>query len=392
MKTVFLLFLFSTIIARPIFASVVINEFEIEPNQIVEILNTASQSADISHFYIDDNGGTTFFTIPDDSILPPNNCLVFSGEFNLNKSSSDTIRLFDNASPPTSSSARLLDSYSYKASSGSGIVFFRQPDGQNIWATGEASFGLFNTSHLSCLAPPTPTLIPTAIPSSPIPTQLNPDFDEQQIIISEFMPAPGDGREWVELLNLSDSPISLIRWYIDDAENSGGAPYQFSLTMNAHQYGVVDLSRTLFNNSGDIVRLLNTKGEEVDSQLYTSSLPDISWGKDTNQNIFCLQSPSKNANNIPCLETATPATSSGTIKKTGDVLGSKTIPTPTKTEVRKNIGIIDISAPKKIPITIPKLPVSERNREWILYGSVSCPLFTALYVYIHMQRKKRLAK
>lgn len=392
MKNVFLFFLFSIIIARPIFASVLINEFQIEPIQTVEILNTASQSADISHYYIDDNGGTTFFTIPDNTFLPSNSCLVFSGEFNLNKSSADTIRLFDNTSPPTSTSARLLDSFSYKASSGSGIAFFRLPDGQDNWATGEASFGLFNSSHLPCFISPTPTITLPTTPPSPILSPTIISFDEQQITISEFMPAPSDGYEWVELFNAADYPVSLTRWYIDDTENGGGAPYQFSLTMNAHSYASVNLPHALFNNSGDIVRLLNTKGEEIDSQIFTYSLPNISWGKDEQQNIFCPQTPTKNVKNTSCLEIPNPTTPFGTLKKTGEILGTHASPSPTKKELRKNTGIIDVSKNKMPKFIPPKQSIGKRNTEWILYGSVSCPVLTALYVYIHTKRRKRLAK
>ena len=93
----------------PIHAEVVINEFAVQPTQTVEIFNAASVSADISHWYIDDSGGSTYYTIPANTILPPQTCAVFTGDFNLNKSSADTVRLFTAEYPPTTPSAVLID-------------------------------------------------------------------------------------------------------------------------------------------------------------------------------------------------------------------------------------------------------------------------------------------
>ncbi|MBI3366623.1 lamin tail domain-containing protein, partial [Candidatus Roizmanbacteria bacterium] len=138
MKYVFLLLgiLFFSLLGHNTVAdtTIRINEFFIEPTpQQVEIINTGTQSADISGWYIDDNGGSTYYTIPQSSILYPNACLVFAGDFNLNKSSPDTIRLFNTIAPPTSTNANLIDSFSYKLSSGSGISYLRLPDGTDNW-------------------------------------------------------------------------------------------------------------------------------------------------------------------------------------------------------------------------------------------------------------------
>ena len=112
-----------------------INEFLVEPTpQIVELLNTGTEIVDLSNWYVDDSGGTTYFTIPTGTQLYPNACLSFSGSLNLNRTSDDTVRLFDSTAPPTSSSAKLIDSFDYKSSSGSGVTFQRIPDGQSIWS------------------------------------------------------------------------------------------------------------------------------------------------------------------------------------------------------------------------------------------------------------------
>src|SRR3990167_2983604 len=74
---------------------IVINEFSIEPEQKIELWNNSSTPIDVSNWYLDDSGGTTYFTIPLSTVLYPNSCVMFSDNFNLNKSSADTVRLFD---------------------------------------------------------------------------------------------------------------------------------------------------------------------------------------------------------------------------------------------------------------------------------------------------------
>lgn len=137
-------------------SKILINEFLIDPQpQQVELYNSGSEIVDISGWTIDDSGGTTFYTIPQSSTIYPNSCLVFSHDFNFNKTSPDTIKLINNT--------ELIDSFLYKTSSGSGISFYRLPDGDNNWTTGSSTLGLFNSSGLSCQISPTatPTLTPT---------------------------------------------------------------------------------------------------------------------------------------------------------------------------------------------------------------------------------------
>ena len=56
----------SLFLVPSVFADVRINEFLIEPEpQTIELINTGSESADISGWYIDDSAGTTYFTIPE---------------------------------------------------------------------------------------------------------------------------------------------------------------------------------------------------------------------------------------------------------------------------------------------------------------------------------------
>ncbi len=344
----------------PVFAQskIQINEFLIDPQpQSVEIFNSGTESADISDWIIDDSGGTTFYTIPKNNIIFPDHCLVYYADLNLNKTSADTIRLLN-------SSQQLIDSFSYKSSSGSGVSYFRSPDGSNDWATGSANLGFYNsnteqTCLLSTLTPsPTsePTLTPTTIltpttpdpaPPTPTPTLVQPtptdsidSTDLNNIYLSEVMVNPPTGeKEWVEIYNDNDFSVSLNEWYIDDLENSGSTPKMFSLEIGKKSYAVFDLSTSIFNNDGDNIRLLDHKKDLKDDLEYNKTDQGKTLGRtNLDSDDFCIQEPSKSSINNPCIDptpTITPTsiiaqTKTPTIKVNNfDVLTNQNITYPT---------------------------------------------------------------
>ncbi|MFA6081086.1 MAG: lamin tail domain-containing protein [Patescibacteria group bacterium] len=310
-------------------SKVLINEFLIDPPpQTVEIFNSGTESADISDWIIDDSGGTTFYSIPKDSVIFPNQCLVFSGDFNLNKTSPDTVRLIN-------SSQQLIDSFSYKSSSGSGISYYRFPDNDNFWTTGSANLEFYNQTNVSCLITPPPSPTPTLTPAliQPTPTltavvlteagpttsptpQPTPLFYEN-IYISEVMVNPSTGeKEWVEIYNNNDFSVSLNNWFIDDQENTGSSPKIFSLIINAKSYGVADLTSSMFNNDGDSVRLLDFNKDLKDDFEYQKTESGKTLGRISFESEnFCFQEPSKNSVNNPCINpTQTPITLTPTEK------------------------------------------------------------------------------
>ena len=320
-KIIIILFFF--LFAFPCLAEnkILINEFLIDPQpQQVEIINTSTEEADISGWYIDDSGGTTYYTIPQSTIIYPNSCLVFSDDFNLNKSSADTVRLFTNAFPPTSQNATLVDSYSYKNSVGTNLSFFRLPDGDN-WTTGSANLGLFNQSRLSCIITPTPTI--TQIPTltlTPVltitPIIINPSPTEtliatltptpqsyDNIYLSEVMVYPQSGdNEWIEIFNDNDFSVFLNNWYIDDIENGGSTSKNFSASIPAKSYYVFSLSSSIFNNDGDSVRLLDNNKNLKDSFEYSGGDQGKTFGRTSLDNDnFCQQEPSNGIINNSCI-------------------------------------------------------------------------------------------
>ncbi len=296
-KLITLIIIFMLITGEVIGQSkILINEFLIDPQpQQVELYNSGTETIDISGWRIDDSGGTTFYTIPQNNILSPNSCFLFSGDFNLNKTSADTIRLINN-------DLATVDSYSYKSSSGEGISFYRLADGENDWTTGSATLGFYNSSKLSCIA--TPILTPTETPTPSItigPTTSSQLYDN--IFIFEVMVNPSsENNEWVEIYNNNDFSVSLTNWQIDDRENSGSSPKTFSLEIPAKNYRSFSLTSAMFNNDGDSVRLLNYNNTLADSFEYKSSAQGKTWGRINFQSDeFCLQEPSYESANNSCL-------------------------------------------------------------------------------------------
>lgn len=303
----FLFLILHFFIPRPIYAndhhtSVFINEFQIEPEQAVELVNRTMATIDISNWYLDDDGGTTFYTIPAGTTIQPNRCIVLKGSLNLNKSSEDTLRLFDNTALPIEEAAQLMDSFTYPRSPGNLITFQRYPDGGN-WATGSATLGAWNETKESCILEPTatPLITPTAKPQpTQTPTQTHQSISN--IYISEFYPAPLSGeKEWIELYNNNDFEVTLTNWYIDDAENAGASPKIFTTRIAGHGYAVVELTTAIFNNSGDQVRILDSAKKVIDELTYDESENGVSIGWDEILgSVYCLQNPTPNKENTSC--------------------------------------------------------------------------------------------
>ena len=328
-----LILVFTLSYPKTISAQVIINEFDVFASpQAVELLNTSDQSIDISGWYLDDSGGTTYLTIPNQSTLAPHTCTVIRGGLNLNTTTTDTIRLFDTTAPPTSLSSHLVDSYGYTQFTTLGYSYSRNPDGDGSFFVMPSSLGLTNSSHTDCaaIAPtPSPTPIPTPtvtyiptptmtlIPSmivSPTLTQIatltftpTPTFSPSpttapHIFVSEVMVNPSIADEWVELYNDSSEPYVLHNWSVDDVMSGGSSPVPFSVTIPAHGYVAIDMTSSMFNNTGDSVRLLDSESHEIEVFLYNSSQTDISWGRQSFESIaFCHQAPSKGISNNSCL-------------------------------------------------------------------------------------------
>jgi len=116
--------------------------------------------------------------------------------------------------------------------------------------------------------------IQTTISASPS-LQSNQSF----LRLNEVMPNPASGKEWVEIVSTApDRTIQLdgMRLY-----NKRGSIkiLQGSLTSET-QFLVIELSSGRLTNAGDIIRLVDSTGQTIDTLTYIESHKGASWARD----------------------------------------------------------------------------------------------------------------
>ncbi len=124
------------------------------------------------------------------------------------------------------------------------------------------------------------------------------------IYISEAFVYPEAGQsEWIEIYNANAFQVSLTNWYIDDTADSGSLPRAINITIPPNTYTVIEMNSALFNNAGDTIRLLDSNKILKDNLVYTTSQKNMSIARiNFISNTICIQSPSKNSPNAPCVE------------------------------------------------------------------------------------------
>lgn len=317
-----ILFLF-ILLPYSIHAQIIINEFMPNPesgNEWVELYNNSNTQIDLSNYAIDDilNGGEKEISLKG-SIAPNSYLKIDLGNRYLNNDS-DEINLIKKEE------CHYITNFKY-SSTIKGYSYARCPDitgdfvllGSDSATPGDLNNCASITPNLSLtpiptpivICPPTPTPTPTPIPTStptpfpfsyatPTPTLTN-IKSNFKLEITEIYPNPYTGEsEWVEIYNPNDFEVELINWEIDDQEG-GSSPISFSTKIPAKEFFVLDLTKTMLNNSGDEVRLLNSNGEIVDKISYNASQKDFSYAKDEKGN-WCFQSPTKGEKNNICKE------------------------------------------------------------------------------------------
>lgn len=370
-------------------ADILINEFLIEPEQKIELINSGTETVNISGWYLDDSGGSTFYQISENTLIYPQSCLVFESNFYLNKSSSDTVRLFDNSAVPTSVSAVLVDSYQYALSPELSLSWQRNPDGEDNWTTATETIGLRNSDKNNCIILPSPVLTETPKPTlteilSPttIPTATTTPVTEiKNIYLSEIMSNPIDEKEWVEIYNNNDFQVELKGWFIDDIENTGATPKIFNLVIPSKNFASIELSQSIFNNSGDSVRLLNQTKFEIDSVEYSNAQSGISYSRQSfiSDAFWCFTEPTFNNKNSSCKEEITKNNSITKTKITNQATkttttSKSTLTTSKVTNQSQKTNNVSIKEPKnlifnlsinKIRKEIPKIlgVTDEKNTE-----------------------------
>jgi hypothetical protein len=136
--------------------------------------------------------------------------------------------------------------------------------------------------------------------SSPLPSSSCGNFYPNNIFLSEFMPNPSGGEEWVELYNNNSFEVDLTDWQVDDIEGGSSPETLASFVISAKSFKVLYLGSSKLNNSGDEVRLIRPDGWVLDKTSYTSSAKGISWS--LQENLWCETEPSMGKENNNCLE------------------------------------------------------------------------------------------
>lgn len=373
MKNVFIgIILFLFCVESSVFAAnpkIRINEILIDPNQSIELYNSDTMDVDISGWFIDDSGGTTYFTVPPNTILPAQKCAVFSSAFSLNKSTPDVARLFDATAAPTDASPNLIDSYAYSTGPSATLSFQRIPDGEPIWAIAPASLGVRNLDNTSCIVIPSPTPTPTGV-ITPTPTEI-PPLSVNNVFISEAGVNPlSSTSEWVELFNNSEFEVTLDGWFIDDIRSGGATKVEFSRTIAAKSYSVIELDASLFNNSGDEINLLNNNEQLMDAVAYDASVKGLSVGRTELLGVSaCIMQPTLTLPNSSCVISTTLTPTPKVITITPTLAPDKTVkgaatkhkptpPTQSKTNQGKKFNPTSPTTKNLSPI----VKVDEKNK------------------------------
>lgn len=272
----------------------------------------------------------------------------------------------------------------------------------NSWGTYLLTDSSFCTpaGESSCISTPTPSPSPTGTPSPtsmPTNTSTSSPQDYDYIYLWEFMPAPEEGDdwgEWVELKNENDFSVTLEAWQIDDQEGAS-LPQTFSTTIASQGFFVLKLGASKLNNNGDTVRLINQQGTVKDTYTYKSSTNGKSWSK--NSSSWCETDPSRAAANNSCLfsptSTPTPTPSptpspsispvssqassseSASPRSTGQVLGQtqeKSSPDQTNSSAKKtnplpfiflSLGTILLTLVSLFPKIFPRGTIKENEKD-----------------------------
>jgi len=236
-------------------SNVVLNEiFTPGSSDWVEIYNTSPNEIDISGWKILDNSTTPVEIFPTNTRIDSGKFLVLEVSNRLNNGG-DSVRLIN-------SGGIEVDKFEY-TSSVENKSFARIPDGTGSWFGGRnPTKGATNGSN-----PPSS--------DSEVNTKTG------KIILSEFMPNPDGGQEWVELYNPNNFDIDIGGWKIDDIEGAS-SPFKIpeNTKINSKSFKLFSFSSKL-NNSGDSVRLINKGGSVLETYTYDKTIKGLSFAKNT---------------------------------------------------------------------------------------------------------------
>jgi uncharacterized protein YjiK len=220
-------------------ADVRLNEVESNGDTVgdwVEITNVGSSPADVSGWkVIDSDPAHPFAVVPAATLLDPGEFFALYTEFpppGFGLGSADTVRLYE------ADGTTQVDSFTWSAGHAA-TTFGRCPDGTGAWQeTTVATRGAANACS---------------------PIRIN-EIESND---------PAAGPDWVELVNLSGSPIDVAGWVLKDSGESGATTLPSPSIVPAGGHLVVDTLLTGLGG-GDAVRLFDPTAKLIDSYSWAT--------------------------------------------------------------------------------------------------------------------------
>ncbi|NTW30348.1 MAG: hypothetical protein HGA33_03650 [Candidatus Moranbacteria bacterium] len=251
------------IIPVPTVGTIVINELYPNPtageNEWIELRNTTDADASIAGWKLKDASTSAGFTFPTGSNIGAHGFLVVGADISkiaLNNTGTESlILLFPNGS--------VADTFSY-ADTEQGASYARTDSGTFL-RTHTPTKGEANSFDLEPEIPENP----------PIGT----------VIISEFLPHPTNGEEWIEIRNNGNAEIPLAGWILKDASSGNGYAFPKGSTIAAEGYLVIAkaVSGIALNDAGtESVSLLFPDKAVADTFTYVKTELGASYARDEN--------------------------------------------------------------------------------------------------------------
>ena len=382
----FLLYIIFTIVfSHQVFAAIFINEFSYQTGaDWVELYNSDCEQASLEGWKIKDSTESQSKTLS--GIILGRSVLSFDLTF-LNNVTADKIRLFtpDNQLTPLSEiNIPILGSTTSSDIQSVGL----ETDGGSAWVVFDPNTKNQPNSVTVQEPCPTPTPTPTPIPVGGSESEA---FSAKDLVISEIMPDPEDGKEWVEIYNTTNKVIELNNFQIDDIEGGSKATNLPKSQLASKQYYVY-YTASVFNNGGDSVRIL-IGDKIIDSYLYTSSTKGVSFALDQSGSWQRTTDPTpgeENSIQIPQSPTPTPQLTA-TPKPTPT---TKPTPTPKITKkptakvlsAKNTVGTSSAVSSKDIET------VSQKNNYLPFYLASSVITFSFLGHTLYSANQKKINK
>ncbi len=329
---IFLAFLLSIILSvtnsSGTFASIFINEFSYQSSSDwVELYNSECTSVSLEGWKVRDSTESQFKTLS--GSISPRGVISFDMTF-LNNSTPDSIRLFspENTNDPYSQiTIPMPDVTTSSENQSVGL----EVDGGNSWKVFENN----TKDSLNFVGgEPCPDVTATPTPQAVGGSQNQTNFSVNTLIITEILPDPLDGDEWIEIYNPMELAIELSNFQIDDIDGGSKPNNLPKYTLEPLQYFVFYTS-SIFNNGGDSGRILYND-QVINSYSYPASTKGVSFAIDASGNWQKTTDPTPGeVNSIVAIITPTP-TATPTVKPTPT---TKPTPTPkiTKTPTPKKV-------------------------------------------------------